>query len=42
MKDKFLKDNKTLVEVLTGKTLKEIEKELEPSVKEHDRSKRQD
>tara|TARA_R100000656_G_scaffold11101_1_gene11821 strand:+ start:986 stop:1126 length:141 start_codon:yes stop_codon:yes gene_type:complete len=41
-KDKFFKDNEDLVKALTGKTLKEIEKELEPTAKEHDRNKRQD
>jgi|TARA_R100000963_G_C4590031_1_gene67580 hypothetical protein len=42
MKDKFFKDNEALVKALTGKTLKEIKKELEVPVKEHDRNKRQD
>jgi len=42
MKDKFFKDNEALIKALTGKTLKEIEKELEAPVKEHDRNKRQD
>ena len=42
MKDKFFKDNEALVKALTGKTLKEIKKELEPTTKENDRRKRQD
>ncbi len=42
MKDKFFKDNEALVKALTGKTLKEIEKELARTPKEHDRNKRQD
>mgnify|MGYP003322687987 CR=1 FL=1 len=36
MKDKFFKDNEELCKALTGKSLAEIEKELEPTTKEHE------
>lgn len=36
MKDKFFKDNEELCKALTGKSLAEIKKELQPTTREHE------